>query len=80
MAITLCCSPPSRSHCQTAAICDTASRLGAWRSGSAAALHAVGRGFESLSAYHLTFRDRERQGAVQLTFHHVRIVTLLATR
>jgi hypothetical protein len=27
-------------------------RLGDWRSGSAAALHAVGRGFESLIAHH----------------------------
>ena len=26
--------------------------MGEWRSGSAAALHAVGRGFESLFAYH----------------------------
>ena len=28
---------------------------GDWRSGSAAALHAVGRGFESLIAHHLEF-------------------------
>ena len=30
---------------------------GAWRSGSAAALHAVGRGFESLSAHHFRKLD-----------------------
>ena len=29
---------------------------GEWRSGSAAALHAVGRGFESLFAYHFSHR------------------------
>ena len=34
--------------------------MGEWRSGSAAALHAVGRGFESLFAYHSPpfFRDQ----------------------
>ena len=30
--------------------------MGEWRSGSAAALHAVGRGFESLFAYHFFLR------------------------
>ena len=30
--------------------------MGEWRSGSAAALHAVGRGFESLFAYHFSNR------------------------
>ena len=36
-------------HLQEALI---AGWMGEWRSGSAAALHAVGRGFESLFAYH----------------------------
>ena len=30
--------------------------MGEWRSGSAAALHAVGRGFESLFAHHFSHR------------------------
>ena len=33
--------------------------MGEWRSGSAAALHAVGRGFESLFAYHFSFGKLE---------------------
>ena len=38
--------------------------MGEWRSGSAAALHAVGRGFESLFAYHFSLGNSHFFGSL----------------